>query len=213
MQANLVFEEQPMKRKQQPSRAIPERLGRTWAFLTNALLDEDLLDRLAMVKITLDDIRDAMRDWDRAEELYHLAYIRHAEAMEVSEEFRTMLAEARDTYMWHVRIARVQFTNNREAHKILQLKGERKRTHEALIAQMERFYQAALEPETKHGLKQRGISRQTIQAQAKVIQQLKCLDLQHSKRHMLATKTTMLRNQVLYKVEQFVRGVRSLTHK
>lgn len=124
--------------------SIPERLTEAETALDNALSDQTLLDALAEFGYDEATLQEGQALLEAAQDAQQRMTAEYSEQYEATDALVDAHEAANETYLRHVKIARVALKDDRGAAEALKLRGRRKQTISGWLDQARTFYDNAL---------------------------------------------------------------------
>lgn len=127
--------------------SIPERLSEAETALDNALSDQTLLDALAEYGYDEAALEEGRALLEAAQDAQQTMTAEYSEQYEATDALEDAHEAAHQTYIRHLKVARVALKDDRGAAEALKLRGRRKETISGWIDQARTFYDNALADE------------------------------------------------------------------
>jgi hypothetical protein len=124
--------------------SIEERLTLAQVAITNALADLTLQEALAEYGYTTDRFRQGQALRESALALYQRQKGAYGDLFAAADALDAAQRQAHDSYMRHIKVARIALKDDRGAQQTLNLASRRKRTFAGWLAQAQQFYANAL---------------------------------------------------------------------
>jgi hypothetical protein len=124
--------------------SIEQRLAIANIALSNALGDRSLAAALAAYGYTAERLRQGVALHENALALYQRQKVEYGDLRTTNDAYTAALAQAQETYIRYVKVARIALDGEHGALQKLSLTGVRKRPHAGRLAQTQQFYANAL---------------------------------------------------------------------
>ena len=123
-----------------PDQPIDEQLSDADVLITNAQADDDIMAAFATVGRDAAYFTDGQSRLDTARALHQQQDVEYGEQYAATDDLHAKKAVANDTYMRHLRLARIALEEDTAARAALRLDGRRRRTIDKWLGQAQGFY-------------------------------------------------------------------------
>ena len=188
-----------------------ERLDRARVALDNAQTDPALQDGLAAFGYDAARLQEGQGLLAAAQGAQEAHAAEYGDQYAATDELRAARETAETTYMRHVKVARVAFSEDRDARSALMLDGRRKRPLGAWLRQAHTFYQNALASEDLlAGLARFGITAEDLQAAQAQLDTLETADTRQEKEKGEAQRATQQRDEAVDALDAYMSDFRNI---
>src|SRR5262249_4685941 len=186
--------------------SIEQRLTLANIAISNALGDPSLATALAGFGYTAERLRQGGALRENALALYQRQKGAYGDLRTANDAYAAALAQAQETYMRYVKVARVALENERGALHKLSLVGERKPASAAWMAQAQQFYASALsDPAILSQLAAFGITQAILEAGQRQVAAAADSDAARRQRQGEARDATAARDAALAALDAWMR--------
>ena len=149
---------------------LAKRLTRAQIALDNSQSDPILQEMMAAYGYDAARLQEGRTLLEAARNAQAACAAEYGDQYAATDELSEALEEAQQTYMRHLQVARIAFSDDREVRRALELDGRRKQTLGGWLKQARLFYKNALvDAEAQAALEQFGVTREDLlNTQAKV---------------------------------------------
>lgn len=166
--------------------------------LENANQNTVLKAPLANFGYNEEEIQKGLVLLEEAKEKHALQNKEYGEQYDATDKLTTQKAKTNNTWMTHVKVARIAFKNDRNAQEALYLQGRRKQTYSGWIEQAGMFYKNALRSEPfKARLAAFGTTQEKLEATLLEVEKVSELLVSQLKEKGEAQKATEVRDHAV----------------
>ena len=200
-----------MKKNNSKSKSEASRLTSARLIISNALEPPVMSERLAPFGYDLTRIREGEALLNTAEQLIARHNKEYGDQYAATEALKEQYATARESYIEHVRLARIAKKKHSTLEGSLQLKGERKNTISGWLAQASVFYVNALTvPEIKEALSFYGIDEAALKLGNAQVEAVAAALAEQKSLISVAQATTQEKNKAMAALDNWVSDFKSI---
>jgi hypothetical protein len=185
--------------------AIEERLASAQQAIEGAINDDVIQSALADYGYSLERLEEGKALHTSALALHKDQQVRYGDLFKARDALTTFEQQAQDTYMRHVRVARVVYMKDRGTLHKLGLTSVRKRTLAGWLLQADQFYTNALQdPAIASALAAHKLSAQQLEAGKTQISEIAARRIARNGHQGMAKAATSSRDKALDALEQWL---------
>jgi alkyl sulfatase BDS1-like metallo-beta-lactamase superfamily hydrolase len=187
------------------TKSIENKLTRSRRAISNGIGNAEIAGYIAGVGYTAEVMQQANTLLTGCEALHANKKKEYGEQFAATDTFSRLWEEAHKEYMKHVKIARIEFEDNRLAYESLMLSGRRKNDIAGWLVQATTYYTNALQNDTfKTALAVRGITEEVMLAMQGKLNEVKAADEAQQKEIGEAQQATKDRDLKLNELDDWM---------